>query len=92
MLGLFAWCLTIIRGLWLDLHINHTLVSGLVVFLVFSALGFCLGKIFDRAFRELEERRFREEMTRLNIAVASNEASKLKQQAEVGMASGQGSR
>lgn len=70
-LGSFALCLTIVRGLWLDLHADYILTAGLVVFPVFAATGLCIGLIADRSVHEHEENRFRAEMACPNMAATS---------------------
>ena len=70
-LGALAFFLVIVRGLFLDLPTNHVLTSGLVVFLIFSLTGFCIGYVADQSMQESEESRFKEEMSGLQVAVAS---------------------
>lgn len=61
MLGIFAWSLVVLRGLMMDLQTNHILITGLVIFSIFAALGFCIGKILDEARREGSEHRLTSE-------------------------------
>ncbi|MEM7477927.1 MAG: hypothetical protein AAF483_23315 [Planctomycetota bacterium] len=70
-LGALAFLLVLIRGLFLDLPTNHVLISGLVVFLIFSLTGFCIGYVADQSMEESEESRFKGEMSGLQVAVAS---------------------
>ena len=62
-LGSGALCLAIVRGLWLDLHANDVLITALVVFTLFAALGFCIGLWAEQTPGKWEENRFQAETT-----------------------------
>ncbi len=74
-LGALACFLLIIRGLFLDLPANHVLTSGLIVFLIFSFTGFCIGYIADKSMQETQESCFKEKMSGLQVAIASKSFS-----------------
>ncbi len=72
--GAIGLCLVISRGVVLDLLPDDVLTSALVVFFVFAAIGFCIGRLAERTVSESVENRFREEMAGLHAAAASNDA------------------
>jgi hypothetical protein len=74
-LGSVAFSLVILRGLVLGFPPNDILVQALVVFGMFSALGFCIGWIADETVCDSVENRFRSEMARLNAVAASKNES-----------------
>lgn len=74
-LGSVALSLVILRGLVLGFLPNDILVQALVVFGMFSALGFCIGWIADETVCDSVENRFRSEMARLNAIAASKAES-----------------
>ena len=69
--GSIALCLAISRGLLLGLPPDECLSQGLVVFLVFASLGYCIGFVANRTVCESVENRFRDEMAKLHTAAAS---------------------
>jgi hypothetical protein len=67
-LGSIALCLVIVRGLITGQLPDEILTLGLVVFLVFGAIGFWIGFLAEKTISESVENRFRDEMARRNSA------------------------
>ncbi len=71
-LGAIALCLVIVRDLLTGLPPDEILSQGLVVFCIFSGIGFWIGNLAQKTVSESVENRFRAEMARLHAAAANS--------------------
>ena len=70
-LGAIALCLVIVCGLLTGLPPDEILSQALVVFFIFSVIGFWIGNLAQKTVSESVENRFRAEMARLHTAAAN---------------------
>ncbi|GIW97186.1 MAG: hypothetical protein KatS3mg111_0519 [Pirellulaceae bacterium] len=73
-LGVLAFSFIVLRGVYANAPADQVLAHGLVVFFLFSLLGFVIGWMAEKTVRESVENRFRMEMAHLQSVAAGDQS------------------